>query len=890
MGTRRRFEYRMEDEERVRQGAPCDDVGKLWVRLDWSIFLVFLGGFMRRMGLWLAKQLGVSAPASFRAWVIALLLLPSPAQQIQAADLEFSDIPDLAAHLTEMLGIGGQSHIGHWLWHLFVLPSHQRSAKQSQVKRILSLAMAGMGWLLRQAWKPFRFVVNRLLRLLPTINLAAVERRAESWSEAPALQYRAVRLLVLAVLLATFIVVVTTPFSWLGQLLFLFGLWGAALYVRRMPGNLTATMLVLISLLATSRYVWWRVTQTLAWDSPLESVLSSGLFLAEFYAWMVLVLGYIQTIWPLHRPVAALPDDPALLPSVDIFIPTYNEPLKVVMPTVLAARGLDWPADKLKVYLLDDGRREEMRQFAAEAGVEYLTRSDNLGAKAGNLNHALGKSQGEFVAVFDCDHIPTRSFLQATMGWFRTDPRCVLVQTPHHFFSADPFEKNLDTFGRVPSENTLFYGLIQDTNDFWDATFFCGSCAVLRRAPLEAIGGIATETVTEDAHTALKLQRLGYTTAYINQRLAAGLATESLSGHVGQRIRWARGMAQIFRIDNPFLGKGLDFFQRICYGNAMLHFFYGLPRLVFLTAPLAFLYFHVHVIHASAVMIALYVLPHLIQSQITNAHIQGQYRHTFWAELYETVLAWYITFPSLLAIINPGAGKFNVTAKGGLIERTFFDWGISKPYLALVALNFSALVIGLIRFFLWNSYEQGTVAMNMIWTLYNLFILGAAIGVATETRQVRQFHRVMARLPVSLHLPDGRVVNGQTRDFSMSGLGLVTDEMVAVTPGASLRISLWRDGVEHTFPAKVVNGRDHAVSLIFEHLSIDQQAELVQSTFARQDAWARTDYRDETDRPLEGMQEIMALGIKGYYLLWQHLREKLPAWATPLTPAQVESR
>ena len=117
---------------------------------------------------------------------------------------------------------------------------------------------------------------------------------------------------------------------------------------------------------------------------------------------------------------------------------------------------------------------------------------------------------------------------------------------------------------------------------------------------VEEIGGIAVETVTEDAHTALKLHRLGYTTAYLAIPQAAGLATESLSGHIGQRIRWARGMTQIFRIDNPLTGKGLKIGQRLCYLNAMMHFFYGIPRLVFLTAPLSYLFFGAHVIEAAA--------------------------------------------------------------------------------------------------------------------------------------------------------------------------------------------------------------------------------------------------------------------------------------------------
>jgi len=187
----------------------------------------------------------------------------------------------------------------------------------------------------------------------------------------------------------------------------------------------------------------------------------------------------------------------------------------------------------------------------------------------------------------------------------------------------------------VPNEGNLFYGLIQDGNDLWNATFFCGSCAVLKRRPLQEIGGIAVETVTEDAHTALKLHRRGYNTAYLRQVLAGGLATESLSGHIGQRIRWARGMAQIFRLDNPLTGRGLSCLQRLCYTNAMLHFFSGIPRLVFLTAPLAYLYFQFHIINAAAATIALYALPHMVQSSLANSHIQGRFRHSFWNEAYE---------------------------------------------------------------------------------------------------------------------------------------------------------------------------------------------------------------------------------------------------------------
>ncbi len=198
----------------------------------------------------------------------------------------------------------------------------------------------------------------------------------------------------------------------------------------------------------------------------------------------------------------------------------------------------------------------------------------------------------------------------------------------------------------MPNEGELFYGLVQDGNDLWNATFFCGSCAVLRRSMVEEIGGNrGGDRHRGRPHGAQAAPARLHLTAYLAIPMAAGLATESLSGHIGQRIRWARGMTQIFRIDNPLMGRGLSLAQRICYLNGMMHFFYGIPRLVFLTAPLSFLFFGAHVIQASAVTIALFAMPHMLHANATNSRMQSQFRHSFWAEVYESVLASYITRP-----------------------------------------------------------------------------------------------------------------------------------------------------------------------------------------------------------------------------------------------------
>ena len=659
--------------------------------------------------------------------------------------------------------------------------------------------------------------------------------------------------------------VVSVPLDLTGQLLFSAGSFGAALLLSRTPGRLTTLAMIVLSISASSRYMYWRVTDTVGFTNWVDACFGFGLLLAELYAFLVLLIGYFQTAWPLQRRPVPMPQDVDTWPSVDVFIPTYNEPLEVVKQTVFSAMQMDWPEDRLHVYVLDDGRREEFRDFCEELGVGYLTRDNNAHAKAGNINAALAVTGSDYVAIFDCDHIPTRSFLQICMGWFIRDPKLAMLQTPHHFFSPDPFEKNLDTFHVMPNEGELFYGIVQDGNDLWNAAFFCGSCAIIKRAPLLEVGGVAVETVTEDAHTALKLSRHGYNTAYLELPQAAGLATESLSAHVGQRIRWARGMAQICRVDNPLFGPGLKLGQRLCYFNAMLHFFYGLPRLVFLTAPLAYLFFSAHVFQATAAMITAYALPHLMHASITNSRIQGRFRYSFWNEVYESVLAWYIMRPVLVAFVNPKLGKFNVTAKGGVIEQSYFDWSIVRPYLILLLLNLLGFVVGIWRMVAVGPSSEvfSTLVINMVWTAYNIILTSASLAVASETRQLRSTPRVTAALPAALRFADGKTLVCETDDFSQSGVGLRVPNELQLETGSEVHVSLFRSDEEGTFPAQVTFSGGGRLGLRFEGLSLQQQADIARLTFGRADAWIDFWGNRQHDKPLTSLKSVMVIGVRG---------------------------
>lgn len=669
------------------------------------------------------------------------------------------------------------------------------------------------------------------------------------------------------------------PLPWKEQAILSLVLIAIAFALNKIARSLTVTMLLMaVSVFSTLRYGYWRVVQT--WQGITsaghshrwDTVFVLMLLAAEFFAFSTLVLGYFQTLRPLRRPPLPLEGDPDDWPTVDVLVPTYNEPLHVVKGTVLAAQAMDYPAGKMRVLLLDDGKREEFREFAELAGVEYVTRSNNAHAKAGNINHALARLNGDFVTIFDSDHVPERSFLQTTLGWFLRDSCLGLVQTPHHFYSPDPFERNLGQFRKVPNEGELFHRLVQDGNDLWNASFFCGSCAVLRRRALDEIGGIAVETVTEDAHTALRLQRLGWNTAYINIPKAAGLATESLAAHIGQRIRWARGMTQILRTENPLFASGLTFPQRLCYFNATTHFLFAVPRLIFLTVPLVYLLLGMVNIYGYTWAVLAYAAPHLVLSTLTNSRIQGRHRFSFWNEIYEVVLAPYILFPTLLALISPKLGKFNVTSKGGILRRSYFDRRIAWPYLLLLALNLAGLVMGAQRY-LADPAHRDTILMNAAWALYNSMILSVAVSVAWERRKLRSGASLRARVPVTVKLPHHPALaseaefEGATTLLSRNSAAVKIDTSLELARGMPALLLLGEGRMTCEIPALVAHSAGKYQHFFLPDLTAEQQEQIADLVRPRKKAWRALHAAQPQDRPLRSLLQILLLGIRGVIIL-----------------------
>ncbi len=632
----------------------------------------------------------------------------------------------------------------------------------------------------------------------------------------------------------------------------------AFLALNRVKSRKIGLMLVFISILVTSRYLFWRATETLEFDSLWQTLLGSGLFIAEVFAGLLMALSYIQTSYPLERKPVPLPPDPELWPQVDVYIPTYNESMEIVRPTVLAAMNMDYPRDKMNVWILDDGRRPEFRDFAEEAGCGYIIRPDNNHAKAGNLNHALKHTTGEFIAIFDCDHAPTRAFLQMTLGWLVRDGRIAMVQTPHHFYSPDPFERNLARQRKVPNEGLLFYGAIQPGNDLWNAAFFCGSCAVIRRTALLEVGGVAHETVTEDCHTSFRMQQKGWHTAYIRIPLAAGLATERLSLHIGQRMRWARGMLQIMRQENTLFAPGLKWSQRFCYFIAGFGFLFALPRIVFLTSPLAFLFLGESVIAASPLAILAYSGSHLFHAVATTARLNGRHRHSFWSEIYEASLAVPLLPVTLLTLWDPRKGKFNVTDKGGTLEAGYLDLQAVLPNLILLVLLGIGFGIGLWGCFTTDpaTLEFRAYLLNSVWAGMCLIPLSASVAVGREREQMRVRARVETDLAGSLILADGTVLAARAGNLSLSGARMILERPLGVADGDHA-VAVFETGSEAVhLNCEILRWADNEVFVRFELRGVADEAAVVRAFFGRPDAWLHWDDWP-VDRPLRSLANVV---------------------------------
>jgi cellulose synthase (UDP-forming) len=525
---------------------------------------------------------------------------------------------------------------------------------------------------------------------------------------------------------------------------------------------------MVIALFLAMRYMGWRTFETLIYTNALDFLGMTLLYLAEVYSLVVYFLQLFVNFWPLKREHVPLPADRSLWPSVDILIPTYTEDEEIVRLTALAATQIDYPKDKLRIYILDDGgtlarrndpakseaawqRRYRLKAIASQLGVSYLTRESNRSAKAGNVNHALDCSSGDLVLFLDCDHVPTSDILQQSVGPFVKDERLFLVQTPHFFCNAAPTERSLGGGNEVPDESEMFYRVIHPGLDFWNASYFCGSAAIMRRKHLEEIDGLSGSSITEDAETAFELHRRGYRSHYVNKPMVCGLAAGTYSDYVLQHTRWAQGSVQIMLLHNPLFARGLTLAQRLCYFNVCLFWFFGIARIIYFLAPACYLLFGMAVYHASADQILAFGLPHVAATFLLTTFLFGGTRRAFFSEIYESIQSVFLMPAVLSTVRHPHKPTFKVTPKGIGLESEQLNV-LSFFFFAILIVNLIAASGGIVRFWTQPLFRD-VIAVTLIWSCYNVVLSTWALGALWEKRQARLHHRLSVVGQAMLQVP-----------------------------------------------------------------------------------------------------------------------------------------
>jgi cellulose synthase (UDP-forming) len=510
-------------------------------------------------------------------------------------------------------------------------------------------------------------------------------------------------------------------------------------------------------------YMWWRL-QTINHDAP---IFSWALYIAECFGIFTLSL-HLFMVSRLTVREAPLPDAGH---TVDVFIPTYNESLDIVRRTVVKSISMEYPH---KTYLLDDSTRPEMRTLAEELGCYYIARTTNEHAKAGNLNNALANSNGEFIAFFDADHAPKSTFLVRTLGYFN-NPKVAFVQTPQDFYNLDSYQHRVSrTTGRVWTEQSLFFRIIQRGKDYWDAAFFCGSCAIMRRSAIEAIGGIATGTITEDIHTSIRLHKYGFSSVYHAESLAFGIAPAHVEPFIQQRIRWGQGAMQVWRKEGVLFNRHLTFAQKLNYIASMSIYFDGWQKFLYYITPVIVLLTGVMPLITTMDQFMIHFVPFFVMSLWCFEELGRGYSEMLFVEQYNMARFGAFCYATLGLFMDNL--KFKVTTKdltGGTTNYIYL-----LPQYAILVFNAIAIPAGVILYNQYGHLNLFSLSANLIWATVNL-ILAAMVLMFSLRRGTFQRANYRFAIPLVARLNDnGKEIYASVDDLSTAGmLMMVPGEM-----------------------------------------------------------------------------------------------------------------
>lgn len=615
--------------------------------------------------------------------------------------------------------------------------------------------------------------------------------------------------------------------------------------------NWTRLIVRTLLLILVIRYFVWRTIASLDLSHWAIATFSLLIYFIEVIGIISLVLHIPQSIWSSAKKRTAQADrysqnimSGKYLPSVDIFVPTYNEPEQIVCRTVIGCQAMEYP--NKTVYILDDGRRPHIRALAEKLGCEYITRPENVinkHAKAGNLNNALPQTQGELIAIMDADFVPFKNFLTRTVGFFQQQ-KVALVQTPQTFYNSDHHARNLGIDHLLYDDLASFFGFSLSCRDVTNSVLCCGTSYVVRRSCLEAVGGYNTTCLAEDSPTSTSMLTRGWQLIYLNEVLSMGESTRTYLDFIKQRTRWHHGNYQIFCCGKEIpIWSTMNWVQKSYFFTFFLGSFQPLFRAIFMMTPLVSICLGISPLKSTPSESLYYFVPFILL-QIGSTGWATEYTASFfWNEVYDVILC----FPNLkclfLAIRDPFGLPFKVTRKGVRAETKNYNLNQTWPLLIGIVLSIAVLCLHLVGYQvgLWQTATASGFAMMFFILIYNTVLMSIAALAAIDQPQRRGIDRFP--LDTTCQFTFGNhTYSGYTNDLSEKGasITLMTDDVVAENHPVIVTFP------EHNFfvEAKVCRLTPQKnytiVSLEFPNITVEQNRQLVTMLYSDMTWWKQS--------------------------------------------------
>lgn len=562
-------------------------------------------------------------------------------------------------------------------------------------------------------------------------------------------------------------------------------------------------LLIISTVVCTGIYLIWRILFTVPFGYGIVAV-SWGMFLliveiVGMFESAVHYYGMSNIEYP-EKPDA----DEGLFPDVDIFVATYNEPAELLYKTLNGCNNMEYPdKSKIHIYLCDDGNRAEMKELAASMNVNYLTRTDRKGAKAGNLNNALAHSNSPLIVVFDADMIPMHDFLTTCVPYFLTEEKTGFIQTPQSFYNPDLFQYYLFSENRIPNEQDYFYRDIQVARNKSNSVIFGGSNTMLSRKALEEVGGFYTKALTEDFATGMLIQSKGYKCYAIDEVHASGLSPSDLMSLDKQRDRWARGCIQTGRKLNILFRKGLNFKQKLSYVSAISYWYASIKRLAYIMSPIMFSVFGIIVVKCTLGQVLIFWLPMYLLNDIILKNLSKNIRSVKWTNIYETIMFPTLIIPVILESFGISKIKFSVTKKDGIDDDRIYRIKKAIPHIFFGIFTVLGICNCIKFIFVTGSM---TFIVVLFWLLSNFYNILMALFFMLGRITYRKTERFIAEIDCVI-VYGGQSINCKTLDISEAGIAVLQDSPEIIPYDTEVGIELYTYRYYSQFSAKLASVR-----------------------------------------------------------------------------------